>query len=330
MTKGWILLFLVWFPSVAGAATPVETHGRLRVEGNKIVGEDKKTASLAGCSFFWSQWMGQYWNADCVRWLQQDWRIGIVRAAMGIEPDGYLANPEQEKARVIKVVDAAIASGMYVIIDWHDHHAERHAKESIAFFQEMARKYGRQPHVIYEIYNEPLVVSWKDVVKPYAEQVVAAIRAIDPDNLIVVGTPRWSQDVDVAAADPIVAANIAYTLHFYAGTHKQPLRDKALAALSKGAALFVTEWGTCNADGDGPVDEISTSAWLGFMRTWDLSHCNWAVSDKRETASILKPGAAAKGGWSDDQLTPSGLLVRRWTREWAGNPSASGSRTVYP
>ena len=27
------------------------------------------------------------------------------------------------------------------------------------------------------------------------------IRAIDPANLIVVGTPNWSQDVDLAAAD---------------------------------------------------------------------------------------------------------------------------------
>jgi aryl-phospho-beta-D-glucosidase BglC (GH1 family) len=267
--------------------------------------------------------MGQYWNAECVRWLRQDWRIEIVRAAMGVEMDGYLANPEREKARVIAVVDAAIAADIYVIIDWHDHHAERHSREAVAFFTEMARRYGRQPHGIYEIFNEPTDVSWKDVVKPYALEVIAAIRAIDPDNLIVVGTPHWSQDVDVAAADPIPATNIAYSLHFYAGTHKQALRDRAVTAMNKGAALFVTEWGTCTADGNGTVNEASVNEWMEFMRIWQLSHCNWAVSDKREAASIIVPGAAAAGGWTDRELTPSGLLVRRWIRDWALPPQTA-------
>ena len=37
----------------------------------------------------------------------------------------------------------------------------------------MAKKYGKHPNIIYEIYNEPLVVSWDDVIKPYAENVIA-------------------------------------------------------------------------------------------------------------------------------------------------------------
>ncbi|MBQ4796798.1 cellulase family glycosylhydrolase, partial [Pectobacterium versatile] len=108
---------------------------------------------------------------------------------------------------------------MYVIIDWHSHSAENNRSEAIRFFQDMARKYGNKPNVIYEIYNEPLQVSWSNTIKPYAEAVISAIRAIDPDNLIIVGTPSWSQNVDEASRDPINGKNIAYTLHFYAGTH---------------------------------------------------------------------------------------------------------------
>lgn len=312
--------------AVGGAlrgATPVERHGLLRVEGAKIVGGDGKPASLAGLSFFWSQWMGDFWNTECVRWLQQDWNATIVRAAMGVEEGGYLSDPAAERRKVERVVDAAIAAGMYVIVDWHDHHAERNATEAAAFFRSIAEKYGRYPNIVYEIYNEPLSVSWRNVVKPYAETVIAAIRAADPDNLIVVGTPHWSQDVDVAAADPIADGNVAYALHFYAGTHKQALRDKAERALQKGVALFVTEWGTCNANGDGPVDEASTAEWMAFIRRWELSHCNWAVSHKRESASIVRPGASVSGGWTEEDLTASGKFVRQLVRGWREAPPAA-------
>jgi hypothetical protein len=39
--------------------------------------------------------------------------------------------------------------------------------------------------------------------------------------------------VDVAANDPVSGINLCYTLHFYAATHKQALRDKAQVALNK-------------------------------------------------------------------------------------------------
>ena len=296
----------------------VKRHGRLFAVGNRIVGDHGMPVSLAGNSFFWSQWQGQFFNADVVKWLKFDWKSAIIRVPMGIEGKGYLEHPEAEQARVCALVDAAIAADMYVIIDWHDHHANLHTVEAVKFFQEMARKYRLSPNVLYEIFNEPTKdASWADEVKPYAEQVIAAIRAIDPENLIIVGSPHWSQDVDVVATDPIKAKNIAYSLHFYAGTHKQWLRDKALVALNKGLPLFVTEWGTCNADGKGDVDEVSTREWMDFMQQWGLSHCNWAVSGVRETASIVQPNSSDHGRWQESDLTPSGRLAREWTRSWA-------------
>lgn len=296
----------------------VSEHGRLQVSGNRITGKHGRPVSLAGSSFFWSQWMGRFYTAETVAWLKRDWNATMVRAALGItRQDGYLGEPEPNRARVTTVVDAAIANDLYVLIDWHDHQAHEHAGQAAAFFSDMARRYGHSPNVIYEIFNEPLAdASWERDVKPYAVQVIAAIRAHDPDNLIVVGTPAWSQRVDLAAADPIKDPNVAYALHFYAGTHKAELRAKAEEAIKLGAALMVTEWGVCNADGDGPIDEASVRDWMDFMRRHHLSHCNWAVSDKRESASILRPGASEKGGWSDAELTPAGFLARGLIRGW--------------
>jgi endoglucanase len=34
------------------------------------------------------------------------------------------------------------------------------------------------------------------------------------------------------------------------------------------------------------------------------------VADKEETASIIKPGASSEGGWTEDQITKSGKLVK--------------------
>jgi endoglucanase len=299
---------------VVAAATPVELHGALRTDGNRVVDRHGRPVALAGPSLFWSNtgWgQEKFYNADAVRIFATEWNASVIRAAMGVdERGGYLDDPAN-RARVEAVVDAAIANGIYVIVDWHSHHAERHAPQAIAFFTALARKYGRTPNIIYELYNEPLRdAAWAGTIKPYAEQVIAAIRAVDPDNLIVVGTPAWSQDVDVAAADPLRGHNLAYALHFYAGTHKQGLRDKADAALAMGAPLFVTEWGSVNADGNGAVDAAETRRWQDWLRAHCLSQAQWAASDQPEGASLFKPGTPGTGPWTDADLTDSGKLLR--------------------
>ena len=305
----------------------------LSVRGNQVLAGGQP-ASFAGNSLFWSNtgWGGEkFYNANVVRWLKNDWNSKLVRASMGVEDaNGYLQDPAGNKARVKAVVDAAIANDMYVIIDWHSHKAENYRPQAIAFFEEMARTYGKSNHVIYEIYNEPLQVSWSNTIKPYAQAVINAIRAIDPDNLIIVGTPNWSQDVDVASRDKLSGTNIAYALHFYAGTHGQQLRDKAQTALNNGVALFVTEWGSVSANGDGAVAEAETMAWVRFMKEKGLSNANWALNDKAEGASALIPGASPQGGWSNAQLTRSGTLAKQIISTWAGNGPGSCSRVSIP
>jgi endoglucanase len=289
----------------------VQQHGQLRVQGNRIVDAQGKPVVLRGMSLFWSQWIGQYYNREAVKWLRDDWRCTVVRAAMAVDSGGYLSNPQQEQQKVIAVVDAAISQGLYVIIDWHDHEANKHLPQAQKFFGAMAGRYKNSPNVIYEIWNEPLQnVSWSGVIKPYSEAVVKSIRQHDPDNIIVCGTPNWSQRVDEASRDPLKSSNIAYTLHFYAGTHKQWLRDAATTAMNNGIALMVTEWGTSEASGNGVLDVEETRKWWQFMDDNQISWCNWSVADKNETSAALKPGAAAKGGWSDEVISPSGLFVR--------------------
>lgn len=314
-----ILLTLIPLMPLLGMSSTSYSVEPLQVEKNRIL-IGGKPGSIAGNSLFWSNdgWGGErYYTKEVVDWLVSDWNTQLVRAAMGVdESGGYLSSPDNNFARVKTVIDAAIDNDIYVIVDWHSHHAERYPDQAVEFFTKVADMYGEYDNIIYEVYNEPLQVSWSKTVKPYAEKVIAAIRKKDPDNLIVVGTPNWSQRVDQASLDPIDDVNTAYVLHFYAGTHKDEIRENARKALANGAALFVTEWGSSDASGDGKIDTKEAKRWMKFLKENQISHASWALNDKDESASQLKPGASTKGGWSKSKLTKSGKLSKKIIENW--------------
>jgi endoglucanase len=311
----------VLFASSSVDQTSVAAHGQLKVENGRIVDQHNNPVQLRGMSFFWSQWMGKYYNAKAVDWLVDNWKVTVVRAAMGVRHEetrsGYIYD-KSEALKVQIIIDAAIKRGIYVIIDWHDHYACKNIEESKAFFKEMASRYGKYPNVIYEIFNEPVWDSWKEKVKPYSKAIVQTIREIDPDNLIIIGSPHWCQDIDIAANDPVAGTNLAYSVHFYASSHGEDLRQKTMHAIRKGIAPFASEFGTCLSTGDGFIDSVETEAWFSFMDRYGISWCNWSIADKQETSAALVPGARPTGGWRVGDLTPSGRMIRKKCRQYAG------------
>nr|4XZW_A Chain A, endo-glucanase chimera C10 [synthetic construct] len=296
--------------------TPVAKNGQLQVVGTALLNRDGKPFQLRGISTHGLQWFGQFANKDAFQTLRDDWKANVVRLAMYTDPNanGYIAQPEWLKAKVKEGVEAAKELGMYVIIDWHilnDNDPNLYKEQAKRFFAEMAREYGNTPNVIYEIANEPNGdVTWEEKIRPYADEVIRTIRSIDRDNLIIVGTGTWSQDVDDVASDPLPYKNIMYALHFYAGTHGQFLRDKANYALSKGTPIFVTEWGTSDASGDGGVFLDQSREWLKYLDSKTISWVNWSLCDKNEASAALRPGADPHGGWGDDHLSDSGRFIK--------------------
>lgn len=310
----------------------VSSHGALKVQGNQIVNASGNPIQLAGMSMFWAGWMSGFYRTSVVNTLATDWKSSIIRAAMGVEgASNYLMSPDANKKYVNTIVNAAIKNDIYVIIDWHDHNANTNVAEAKAFFLEMAELYKNTPNVIWEIWNEPDSKggsaggrdSWSQDIRPYAESVTAEIRK-HSSNLVIVGTPNWSQDVDSAAKNPVTDANTAYALHFYAGSHFGSFRTKANNALTKGAAIFITEWGTSMANGgttgnppvnDNYIDTVESNDWLDWAQAKGISWCNWSVSNKDESSAALLASASLNGGWPDSSISPSGLYVRRKIRE---------------
>lgn len=294
-------------------AQPVKTHGQLKVQGTQLVDQNNQPLVLNGMSFGWSNFHPRFYTAAAVRWLHKDWKCNVVRAAMGIEPEkGYLQDSASSKRLINTVVETAIDEGIYVIIDWHSHNIN--LKESKDFFKEMATRYSRYPNIIYEIFNEPDYETWTEV-KKYSTEIIATIRAIDSNNIILVGSPHWDQDINLPAEDPIYGfKNLLYSLHFYAATHKQPLRDRVDAAIAKGLPIFVSESAGMQATGDGPIDYAEWNKWISFMEARKISWVTWSVSDKDESCSVLNKTASDHGGWKKDDLKESGTKTREILR----------------
>jgi endoglucanase len=311
------LVLLLAAISFSARAQPVTIHGKLHVEGTKLKDAQGNEVVLRGMSFGWHNFWPRFYNAGAVKWLHGDWGVTVVRAAMGVEPKGgYLDNPQWSKEKIEAVVDAAIKEGIYVIIDWHSHHIRQ--GEAKTFFKEMAGKYGKYPNIIYEIFNEPVDDSWEQV-KAYSTEIISAIRSEDKDNVILVGCPHWDQDINLPAGDPITGFdNLMYTLHFYAATHKQDLRQRAGDALKKGLPIFISESAGMEASGNGKIDMAEWQKWIGWAEENKISWITWSVSDKDETCSVLKPSANSDGGWTAADLKESGVLIRQILRKYAG------------
>lgn len=314
------LFVLVCFAFAASRVGPVSAYGQLQAGKNssgkgQIYGSCKGVSSgnevqVQGMSLFWSiadDVGAPFWTADYVSGLVSRQNIQIIRAPMGVDEEwgagNYFTNTSRYQGLMNTVVQAAIDNDIYVIIDYHSHKANDNVNNAKTFFKYMAEKWGKYDNVIFEIFNEPTSQDWSTI-KNYADQVISTIRQYS-DNLIVVGNRSWDQYPNEAASNPINDKNVAYTFHFYAGTHSTGKEGaNAVSAMNSGLSVFVSEWGTVNADGGGSVSGNS-STWLNWMNDHKLSGANWSVSNKNEGASYFNGSAwnySESGNWVNTNI----------------------------
>lgn len=299
-------------PAGPAAQGGVSENGWLQVVGTQLCNQAGEPVVLRGMSTHGMQWYGQYANSQSIRGTAQ-YGANLFRVAMYTGEGGYLSDPDALRQQVTDAVDAAIASDMYVIIDWHilsDGNPMSHLTQARSFFADMAARYREEPAVLYEICNEPNGnVTWERDIRPYAEQIVETIRSRSPQAVILVGSGTWSQDIHLAARSPLEGENLMYTLHFYAGTHGEELRRRIDDALKAGLPIFVSEWGASRADGSGGVFLKEAGQWLDFLAERRISWANWSLCDKNETSAALRPGTAPDGAWEQEDLSESGRFV---------------------
>ncbi|MBR5419572.1 MAG: cellulase family glycosylhydrolase [Lachnospiraceae bacterium] len=299
--------------ATASTGSPFADHGALHFEGNRMKDSKGANYQLKGVSTHGIGWFPEYVNKDTFRTLKEEWGINCIRLAMySAEGAGYCTGGDKAKLKslVENGVKYATDLGLYVIIDWHvlgEQDPNVYKDEAKKFFAEMSKKYASYGNVIYEICNEPNGSTDWAKIKSYAREVIPEIRKNAPDAIIIVGTPTWSQEVDKPAADPLSEyTNIAYTIHFYAATHKSDLRNRMQSALDKGIPLFCSEFGACDASGNGAYDFEEANAWIAAMDKAGVSYCIWNLSNKNESSSLIAAGCGKLSGWKESELSGEG------------------------
>lgn len=318
-----MILLAAGLSLAAGCATRKAPEvAPLKVEGTTLTAAGKPV-TMRGVSFGWHNIWPRFYNAGAVKTLSGDWGVPIFRAAIGSDSHakidnpgchgGYLDEPELAMECLYNVVDAAVQAGAYVIVDWHSH--VLYPEGAKKFFTEVATRYADCPNVIYELYNEPVEDSWEDL-KAYAEDLIGVIDSISTVHpLILMGCPHWDQDVHLPAANPVQGYdNLMYTMHFYAATHGQWLRDRCDAAMAAGIPIFVSECAGCEASGDGPVDPEAWEEWNAWAAERGITMLAWSISDKNETCSMLRPAASSEGPWAQEVIKPWGDTIKDWIK----------------
>lgn len=300
-----------------------QTHGALRVEGRSLVDQNGAPIRLLGMSTHGINWFPQYVNTQTFQTLRDDWKANCIRLALYTqEYNGYCSGGNQEdlKALVKKGVDEATKLGMYVIIDWHvlsDQNPNVYKAEAADFFSELSAVYKDQTNVLYEICNEPNSSADWESIKQYASEIIPLIRANDEDAVIIVGTPTWSQDIHLAAQSPLEEQNILYALHFYAATHTDWLRQRLETCISQGLPVFVSEFGLCDASGNGANNLEEAAKWMDLLERSQISCCNWNLSNKAESSSVIDSGCQKLSGWNPEELSEGGRWISSYFRQAA-------------
>jgi len=325
------------------AETPLEKHGKLHVDMNtlKLTDANGNPYQLRGVSSHGINWDGngeyeyEYINFQSIKNVRDILNADAIRLAMYTsEYNGYTTGGDTNKLkyRVDKGVQCATALGMYAIVDWHILNAnpKTNVTEAKAFFEYASKRYSSYDNVLYEICNEPSGGIWDDI-KSYAETIVPIIKKNDPDAVIIVGTPTWSQDVDIAMNNPLKDAdntlmdNVMYTIHFYANTHGNDYREKLRKALGK-IPIFCTEYGMTLSSGDGANNFPEATAWLDLLDENCISYFVWNLSEKPENSSLILHGSNTWDSWTASNLSESGQWIKtQYTNRRAINNSSGVS-----
>ncbi len=309
----------------AQTGTPVAINGQLRVCGTRLCNQFGQPIQLRGMSSHGLQWYSQCLNTASLNALATDWQADVMRISMYIQEDGYETDPRRFTDLVHSLIEQATSRGIYAIVDWHmlsPGDPFFNLTRAKTFFTEIAQRHRDKPNILYEVANEPNGVSWSRI-KSYHEQIIPVIRAQDPDSVILLGTRAWSSlgisdganETEVINS-PVNATNVMYTFHFYAASHG----SEYLGALSRAAdriPMFVTEFGTQTASGDGSNNFTRAQQYMDLMAGKKISWVNWNYSDDFRSGAVFTTGTCPNGPFAGTtRLKAAGV----WVRDHIKNP----------
>jgi aryl-phospho-beta-D-glucosidase BglC (GH1 family) len=308
-----------------GGTRPVDINGQLSVCGTKLCNQHGNPIQLRGMSTHGLQWYRQCYDPGSA-WidaLANDWKADVLRVSMYVQEGGYETNPTEFTALADRIIDKAIARGLYVVIDWHmltPGDPMFNLTRARTYFTHMAQRYGNTPNVLYEIANEPngSAATWNRI-REYSNAIIPTIRNIDPNGVVLIGTPHWSSlgmsgsggGPSEVINNPVAFANVMYVFHMYTASHGSTYLN-ALSNAANSIPMFVTEWGTQEASGDGPNNFTMAQQYVDMMRTKQISWINWNYSDDSRSGAVFTGGTCPNGPFTGagGRLKAAGTWIR--------------------
>lgn len=297
----------------------------LFVSGKKIKTKTNKDIILRGVSIADPEALNSYVRGRFLNLTQimemavYDWGVNVIRIPVhpyGIDDQpGWMANPIYYIQKHLDMaVKKSIELNIYLIIDLHlicDYISEDVNNLVTSFWSMVSKTYYKFSNIIFEIFNEPIYPDdwsiWKKTVMPWIE----LIRKSAPETLLLIGGPRWCQNMAGAVKDPITEKNIIYSAHCYPSHLKD--FEKNWGKLIEKYPVFFTEWGYENP-GKDPWQGTTSGFGVPFKKIIDenkLSWCAWCFDSDW-------PPRIFDRKWKifEDKENYMGYFTREWLKEY--------------
>lgn len=227
------------------------------------------------------------------------WKTVIVRLPIGQSYYTTYAEAQQYQKGVADIVAATKSLGLYLMLELHGYDAQNldsaqpDPSSTPQFWAQVARQFGSETHVLFDIWNEPHSVPWSTW-KGNAEKIIKAIRdAGATETLIVVGGLDYAYDLSalmdvnnrIQGMGPIIYA-----------THPYPLKsnppsmsaewDLRFGNVAKQVPVIIGEYGV-NDSGTSPYglgNKTAAHNWMTQLHTYidanQLSALAWSAGDE--------------------------------------------------
>jgi len=185
------------------------------------------------------------------------WDCNLIR--LPVNPDFWLGSEGDDYKQV---VDAAIAQvearGKYVLLDNHMYYQNwSHASD---FWADAANRYKNNPHVLFGLYNEPVVTgsNWTEW-QNGLQSIINTIRSTGANNIVTVSGQNWGFDLTKVlegyALDDLGGNGIIYEAHAYPEKFPNGIPDweKYIAAVANVYPLLIGECGPFLSSATSPT-----------------------------------------------------------------------------
>lgn len=203
--------------------------------------------------------------------IAQVWGANTVR--ISLHPGHWRADRHRALKRLGADIAAARRAGLFVIVDWHvigypGRYTERPDPAwglpedaydpdldlAMEFWAEMAESFGRDPGIIFELWNEPVPDPklWVSTGEHWPLLRTLWLRLIEvirrrSDAIVLATGGRFAHDLKGVAQNLIEDPRVAYAWHCYPPQEKDHPGGwfDTLGGLQRVRPVVVTEWGFC-------------------------------------------------------------------------------------